>query len=308
MKTNRLLFALALLLTIGTQAEAKKVKLQYQLKAGDEFKYEISMKQETAQEVMGQSQSSTTDIATTYHFKVTGVSATGDMLMQAALVGYAMSTTSPAGEMKYDSAKDTVVPAFANLSTASINQFYSFTLSPLGKISDIKAPEGLVEKINKIVAEMGDGQMGMGDMAGDAAGPEGFRKTLEGFLITFPEGGAEAKKPWETESKINQMVSLKVLAKYELVKATKETNEIKLSGTISQDADAPPMEIQGMNMTFQLLGAKDGKMMLDAVTGLVQSVDAVTSISGNISIDSPQLPSPMSIPMTLRMTEKMTRK
>ncbi len=308
MKTNRLLFALALLLTIGTQAEAKKVKLQYQLKAGDEFKYEISMKQETAQEVMGQSQSTTTDMATTYHFKVTGVTATGDMSLQAAMVGYAISSSSPNGDMKFDSAKDTVVPEFARLSSAPMNQYYSFTLSPLGKISDIKAPEGLVEKINKIVAEMSDGVMGMGGMAGDAAGPEGFKKTLEGLLITFPEGGAEIKKPWETESKINQLVSMKVLAKFELVKASKESNEIKLTGTISQDADAPPMEIQGMNMTFQLLGAKDGKMMLDPVTGLVQSVDAVTSISGNISIDSPQLPSPMSIPMTVRMTEKMTRK
>jgi hypothetical protein len=68
------------------------------------------------------------------------------------------------------------------------------------------------------------------------------------------------------------------------------------------------MEMQGMNLTYELAGAKEGTMNLDPATGLIKNVDATTSISGNISIDSPQLPSPMSIPMTIRSVEKVVRK
>ena len=308
MKTKRILFFVALILSVGMQAEAKKVKLQYQLKAGEEFKYEVSIAQESAQEVMGQSQSSTTTTSTTMNFKVLEVTATGDIKMKAALVAFTYSGTTPAGEMKYNSATDSVIPEFAKMSTLGLNQYYSFTMSPLGKISDLTAPEGFVEKLDKMIAGQGAGAMGMGAVAGSAAGPEGFAKSLDGIFLTFPEGGAEVKKPWDVQSKINQMVSMKVNSKYELMNSSKETNEIKVTSQIAVDPDAAPMEISGMKMSFELVGAKEGKVMLDATTGLPSSLVATASISGNVSIDSPQQPSPMSIPMTVKLTEKVTKK
>lgn len=309
MKTTRILFVMALILSVAVQAEAKKVKLQYQLKAGDQFKYEINLSQETAQEVMGQSQSTTLSYSHTYEFKVIEVTPTGDFAMTVALVTYAMSTATPMGDMKYNSATDSVVPDFAKGSAVSLNEVYSFTLSPLGKITDVKAPDGIVEKVNKAMENLEGAQMQIASAsAGAAASAEGFQKTLEGLMITFPSGGAEAKKPWEVESKTNQMISFKVLSKYELMKSSKESNEIKVLAQISQDADSPPMEMQGMNLTFELLGAKDGTLHLDPATGLINSSETITSISGTISIDSPQLPSPMSIPMTIRSTEKIVKK
>ncbi len=308
MKPNRILFIAALILSVGMQAEAKKVNLKYQLKAGDEFKYENAMSQESSQEVMGQSQSTSSSTTSTYGYKVIDVTPTGDMNMKAGLVSYAMSTTSPMGEMKFNSVTDTVVPEYAKIATIGLNQFYTFTLSPLGKVTNLKAPDGLVEKVDKIVAEQSAATMGMGGAAGSLAGPEGFQKMLESVFIPYPDGGAEMKKPWDVEVKINQMISMKVKSKYELVNSTKETNELKVTGQISVDPDAAPMEIQGMKMTFELVGAKEGKVMLDAVTGLAATVEGVTSISGTVAIDGPQLPSPMSIPMTVRATDKITRK
>lgn len=309
MKTTRILFLMALVLSVALQAEAKKVKLQYQLKAGDQFKYEMSVQQDIAQEVMGQSQTTAVNNTTTYGFKVGEVTPAGDFTMSVALVAYSINSTTPMGEMKFNSATDTVIPDFAKTTAIMLNEYYFFTLSPLGKITDLKVPEGIVEKINKTMEGLGDAQMQMGAAAaGQAASAEGFQKTLEGMLMTFPDGGAELKKPWEEESKTNQMIAFKVAAKFELINASKEANEIKLTAQISQDPDSPPMEMQGMNITYELMGAKDGKMLLDPVTGLIISVDAVTSISGNITVDSPQLPSPMSIPMTIRSTEKVVKK
>lgn len=309
MKTTRILFVITLVLSIGIQAEAKKIKLKYLLNTGDQFKYEMSILQDIAQEVMGQSQTTTIASSMTYGFNVVGVTPDGDYKISAGLVGYSLDSNTPMGEMKYNSATDSVVPDFAKSMAVTLNELYSFTLSPLGKISDVQAPEGIVEKVNKTIEALGGSQMQMGSAAaGAAASAEGFQKTMEGLIMTFPAEGVETRKPWEEESKTTQMVAFNVRAKYELTNSSKESNEIKVTAQISQDPDAPPMEVQGMNINYELLGAKDGTMLLDAVTGLIKSVDAVTSISGTISIDSPQLPSPMSIPMTIRSTEKIVKK
>lgn len=309
MKTTRILFVMALILSMGLQAEAKKVKLQYQLKAGDQFKYERNVSQDIVQEMMGQTQSTNANTTLTYDFKVTEVTPAGDMVMNVALVGFAMESTNPMGEVKYNSATDSVVPDFAKSMVVTMNEVYTLTLSPLGKISDVKAPEGIAEKVNKLLEGMGGEQMAMASgAAGAAVSADGFRQTIEGFVIAFPEGGAQVKEPWELDSRINQMIAFKTKTKYELVKSTKDSNEIKVTSQISQDPDAPPVEMQGMNITYELLGANDGKMQLDAVTGLITSSETVTAISGTISVDSPQLPTPMSIPMTIRSTEKITRK
>jgi hypothetical protein len=309
MRTTRIVFAMVLTLSVALHCEAKKVKLNYQLKAGDQFKYELNMSQETAQEVMGQSQSSTVTTSHAYEFKVTEVTADGSFVMNVAMISFSMSSATPAGDMKYNSAADSVVPDFAKSVAVTLNEVYTFTLSPLGKISDVKAPDGLVEKVNKIIEAMGGGQMQMASAAaGAAATAEGFQKTLEGMIIAFPAGGAQTKEPWEAESKTNQMITFKTLAKYELMSSSKETNEIKVTTQITQDPDSPPMEMQGMNLTFELLGAKAGTLLLDPITGLIKSSETTTSISGNIAIDGPQLPSPMTIPMTIRSTEKIVKK
>lgn len=309
MKTTRILFIMAIALSVAFQAEAKKVKLQYQFKAGDQFKYELNLSQDISQEVNGQATNSTVANSHTYAFKVIEVDAAGNFIMNGSLVAVTMSTTSMMGDMKYNSATDTVVPEFAKTLVVPLNETYSFILSPLGKISDVKAPDGIVEKMNKIVEAMGAAaaQMGAAAASGTVTA-EGFQKTIGGLLMPFPEGGAEMKKPWEETVKINQMIAFIVKAKSELMSATKEANEIKVTAQISQDPDFPPMEMQGATITYELLGSKDGTLMLDPVTGLINSGESVTSISGAISIDSPQLPSPMSIPMTIRSTEKIVKK
>jgi len=309
MKTTRILLIMALILSVAAQAEAKKVKLLYQLKAGDQFKYELTINQDIAQEVMGQSQATTVNTSTTYNFNVVEVTAAGDYLINVSLVATSMATTSPMGEMKYNSVTDTVVPDYAKSTAVLLNQVYSFKMNQLGVISDVKAPEGIVEKVNKIVEEMagGQGQMAAG-AAGMAATAEGFQKTLEGQFIVFPDGGAAVNAPWDVQSKINQMITFDTKTKFELVKASKDENEFKITSQITQDPTSPPMEMQGMTITYELVGSRDGKMLVDAATGLMNSTEGVTTISGTISIDSPQMESPMSIPMTIRMVEKTVRK
>lgn len=298
---------MALILSLGLNAEAKKVKLQYQLKAGDQFKLEKSMTQESIQEFNGQSQTNIFSTSMAYQFKVAGVTPEGEFLMNTALVSFSMSAGTAMGDMKYNSETDSVAPDYAQSMAVQLNEYYSFNLSPLGRISGTKVPEGLAEKVAKALEGIGGAQMQMISAAAGVS-PEGFAKSMEGFILEFPEGGADVKKPWKVESKTSQMISFNTITNYELVKSSKEANEIRIDVQMIQDPDSPPMEMQGMTITYELVGAKAGNVLLDPLTGLTLSSESTSNISGTLLIDGPGLPSPMSIPMISKVTEKLVRK
>lgn len=308
MKTTKILFITALILSVSFQAEAKKVQLQYQFKTGDQFKYEMIINQDISQEMMGQSMTTTNLVTSTYEFTVTEITSTGDYIIKAGLVAYSLQTKGANGEMKYDSATDKEVPAFAETTAVSLNQFYFFTLSPLGKISDVKVPEGLLDKVNKILEGMGEAAQIAGSAATQGVTAEGFQKSMQGYFMNFPEGGVEPKTPWTQTDKVSQMVLLNVKTSFELSKASKDANEIKISSQITQDPATPPMEMQGATITYDLNGTKEGTLVLDPATGMPISSEGVTSISGSLSVDSPDMPTPMSIPMTVRSTDKLVKK
>jgi hypothetical protein len=270
---------------------------------------ERNQSQDIAQEVMGQSQNTTAQTSMTYEFKVTGVTPAGDIQMGVAMVVFSMTATNPMGDMKYDSATDSVAPDFAKSMVITLNEVYTMTMSPLGKITDVKAPDGLAEKVNKLIESFGGTQMAMAaTSAAEAASAEGFLKTIEGMIVQFPADGVQAKEPWEITSKLQQMITFDLVTKYELISSSKDAISLKVTSQITQDPKNPPMEMQGMNITYELLGANEGTLQLDPKTNLITAGEIVTSISGNITVDSPQLPSPMSIPITVRSTDKITRK
>ncbi|MFH0760882.1 MAG: DUF6263 family protein [Bacteroidota bacterium] len=309
MKLNRILLVVALLAAFSFQAEAKKVKLQYQLKAGDQFKYGYSISQDITQDLMGQSMTYTVETSFVNDFQVKEVNSDGSFRLTGTLVEYAMNSVTPQGDMKYNSTTDTEIPDFAKIAGLTLNETYFFTLSPLGNITDVVVPDGLQEKIQKAMEGMQDmtGQA-MAAAGNNAGSAEGFIKSIMGFFVSFPENPVKPKSKWSVELKVEQMVVFNTATEYTFVAGSKTSNEIKVVSQITQADPSAGMEVQGMNMTYQLSGAKDGNLILDPVTGMIIKGDGVTMISGVISVESSQLPAPMTIPMSVKSTEKISRK
>jgi hypothetical protein len=307
MKNYRYLLVITLFFSWVFTSEAQKVKLQYHLQAGDVFKYEVNFIQESESEIMGQIQNMHNSGSNQFNFKVDSVLPSGDMVLRAANVSFALSIVMPTGEMKFNSATDSVIPAFARIPIMALNQYYSFNLSPSGKISNLKAPKGLAEKLESAVSQLGTLTLGMGDILGANLGPDGFLKSMEGAFMNFPEGYTEPNIPWEDDSEINIIASQKIHYNYQLLNSGTDRNEIKVSAQITMNRDKAPVELMGMKMTYDLAGTKEGRIILDAATGLMTQSENTTLINGRISIDGPELPSSMVIPMKIRMVDKLTR-
>ena len=309
MKLNRILLVVALLAACSFQAEAKKVKLQYQLKAGDQFTYAYTISQEIAQEVMGQSMAYTVETSFVYDFKVKEVNADGNFRLSGTLIEFAMNSVTPQGDMKYNSATDKEIPDFAKMIGLTLNETYLFTLSPLGQITDVVVPDGVEEKIQKAMESMQDmtGQA-MAAAGNNSGSAEGFSKSIMGFFTGFPVDPVKPKSKWSVQLTVEQMVVFDTATEYTFVSGSETANEIKVVSQITQADPSAGMEVQGMSMTYQLSGAKDGKLLLDPATGMINNSEGVTMISGVISVESSQLPAPMTIPMNIKSTEKISRK
>ena len=300
-KINLVFFALALVMLTG-QAEAKKVLLQYNLKPGTHFTITHENNQDVAQEMMGQSQNTVMNSKMTYDFTVQEVAGSG-ILFSCQLIYARMEMKSMMGDMIFDSNDpDEQADAFRSL-IPMLNSPFSFSLSASGEVTGVSFSDELKTKIGETIGMVDEIPMA-GSLTAGFTSEEAMVGTLGGLFISFPQEKVTVGKAWEVESEINQMIAFKTFTENTLVKAGKEENELQQVSRFEQ-GDAPPMEMEGMTLQYDLSGGKEGHFILSANTGLIKSGEFNSAISGVISIDSPQLPAPMTIPMTIKGTEKL---
>ncbi len=310
MKAIQTFSVMAILFSFTSQVEAKKVNLRYQLKAGSQFRLEQIITEDIEQGSEAELMNSKSINSTTYEFNVAEVSANGDMKIDVALKAFSIESSGPQfGDMKYNSIDKTAVPDFASDKAVLLDQVYSFTLSPLGAITDIKAPPGILEKMRKILEDAGVAKFGFDIEAGikEFEGPA-LNKTLKLMLMPFPEGGTEVNVPWkmEIESHPELMVS-NFLLDMKLIRSSGTSSEIEVSAKIGPKNNMPAKEMFGMKYSFEFSGDRSGSLVLEPKTGLSTKAEFKTLLKGAIIISSSQNTIPTSIPMTIRATEKITK-
>lgn len=302
MKTLKLTL-LAVFLLIGTvQLEAKKVNLRYNFSIGQEYALEMTTSSEVDQDLMGQTQTIAFEMIYGYQFKVLDINPEGNYVVENKVVRLAMDSNSPFGDMSFDTENGEEVPANMGSMLLGWNQSYQFELTPFGEVLGVDVPEELKKKMEEL-AEMGDTEgLMMAGMAGGILTEEGLVAQVQGLFIKFPDKAIKKGKSWVKEEEITNMIAFDTKSTYTLVKSNAKVHEVNMVMQYKQKEDAGAMEMEGMNMEYEMTGGQEGTYTLDAKTGLVQSSKSITSLSGVISIDSPQLPEAMTVPMSTKST------
>jgi len=308
MKKLRILFVLGLIIVSSSAVQAKKYRLTYNLKVGTEFTMLHTMEQDIIQEVMGQSQVMKNIYTTRYVFKVLEEDADGNYLIEEQIDGVKMKMENDFQNMDYDSDRDGESPGDLKALTSGMNIPLKFLLSKTGKVIEITDAEEFLAKMKEALGDDSNpmAQMASG-MASQITTTEGLRNQLDGFFFNYPDQKIKKGEVWTAESQSTQMVKFKNVIENTLAEADKEKVTIKQEVSIEQMELSEGMEMQGMTISYELSGRKDAGHQLDLASGLAIRVDGVTEISGIVSIESPQLPTPMSIPMTLKLTEIFER-
>jgi len=304
MKKLQVLVLLFSVLFSANAVHAKKVILKYKLEKGAEFTLVHTMEQEITQEVMGQSQVIESIYSTRYVFKVLKIDADGNYLIEEQVDGMTMKMENEFMNLDYDSDDGKEAPEVLKSLSDGLHIPVTFLLSPQGKVIEVIDAEEYVALMQKALGSDGNPMASVvTGMASQLTSIEGIKNQLDGFFFNYPAGKTKVGKTWEEESQSTQMVKFKNIVTNTLVEADKEKATIKQAVQITQMESSEGMEMQGMMMTYELSGRKESGNQIDLDTGIISKVDAVTEISGIVSIESPQLPTPMSIPMTIKLTE-----
>jgi hypothetical protein len=308
MKILRGIFFLIILVTTCGSLQAKKVNLKYNFKVGTEFAILHTIDQEVVQEVMGQSQTVENYNATRYSIKIIEKTSEGNFLIELLVDAIQLKMNNQLMNIDYDSDKDEEPPEGMESVSAGLKIPIKFLLSPKGEIVEITDAEQYVSVMSKAMGDLGGPlQQMMSGLAFQTSNVEGLKIMLGGIFFNYPGDKVKVGSSWTKESETMQMVKMKNVMENTLVEADKEQATIKQTTLIEQLEISDGIEMQGMTMKFELSGSKDAGFQIGMENGFIIKVDAVTNMSGVISLESPQLPSPISVPMTIKVTESLVQ-
>jgi len=307
MKTIKTALVVLLAMTFSITAQAKKVELRYSLEKGAEVSLILTNAQEIVQEVMGQSQATQTGQVMEMKFKVLGITQDGNFQMARVITKVKITVSSPMGDVEFDT--DNIEdhnPLAGSLGWLKETPV-EFVMSPFGEILEIKDADNIAEEFaEKFSGGGAESQMVMA-LASQFTSEDGLKQSLSMMLLKYPTTKVKVGKPWETTSEMKQMISFKNTTSNVVNEVNADVASLSQEVKIEQGEGDNTMEMQGMEMEYELSGGKQGVFEIDLKTGLIIKGESITTISGIISIDSPQLPAPMSIPMTIKTTETISR-
>lgn len=307
MKQLKLAMVIFLALAASSTLEAKKVNLKYNLEKGVEYTFESNMNQEISQEVMDQVQEITSNALVLAKIKVLDIDPEGNFRMERSFLRIKMTSGSAMGDMEIDSETIGVDNPFGEFVSLILDNPVTFLMSTTGEILEVSSSENVSEKLTELMASVGAEAQLFGSMAAQFSSEEGIKQGLNAFFLAFPEKKVKVGKPWKTESSINQMVNF--VSTINTTVTTLDGDRALLDQVVQIEVGEGDTvtEVEGMAIEYDLTGGKNGTLDLNITSGILNKAESVTTITGMISIDSPQLPAPMSIPMTIKSTESVVR-
>jgi len=307
MKTIKIALVLLLSITFSMTVQAKKVNLRYTLEKGFEVSFKLTSVQEIVQELMGQSQSTQNKQILFVTFKVLDVDQDGNYTMSRLIPRVKILASYPSGDMEFDTDNVEDSNPMADSFVWLTETPTEFVMSPEGNILKVIDSEKIADEfVKKFSGEGVESQMIMA-MASQFTTEDGLKQSLGSFLLKYPDKKVKVGQPWESVSEMKLLISFKNTASTKIKEMNKVTATLSQSVMIEQSEVDNVIEMQGMEMEYELSGEKQGSYEVNLETGLIIHGEESATISGLISVDSPQLPAPMTIPMTIKSSETISR-
>ena len=297
-----------MIIMTSVSVQAKKVLLKYDLEPGTEFSFIVSHEQEIVQDLMGQFVVTESFTETRFLIKVLEKLEDGSYVLVQQEEALKLEIKNDFKNISYNSDEDVDPPAGLASVVRKLHVPVKFIMKSNGEVCEVIDAEDYLLIMKDAMESMeGPMQQVVAGIIGQSTSIDGIQSQLQVFFLKFPQEKIKLGFIWNQETESAQIVKFKNLIENILVEASKEKATINQTVKIEQLEMLEGMEMEGMTMTYELSGRKIAEYEVDVKTGLITKVDGVTDISGVISIESPQLESPMSIPMTLKMTETVVQ-
>lgn len=311
-KLGLLMWAVAGVMSLALcSASSAAVPLQLKLAKGKTYYQRTMVDQHITQTVMDQPQTIDITVGLGMKLDVLDVDAAGNMQIRYTFIWCMSKQTGAMGTLSYDSAQPTTPAAGLESLAALLNQSYVVKLSPKGRVLDVNGVEQMKAAVQKKLppgAEAGP----MGNISAAFLDKQGVKEMTEGQMAVYPDKPVEQGQSWSEKRVLKTGFGRIEESKWTLQKQEAGVATIALTASIRSDPAAPPMDVQGMKLRFDVSGSQEATIRVVEATGLIQMEQGHQQLKGEIKVgDSAQGPPMMVIPSTfetkskVEMSEKM---
>ena len=289
MKRHGLLAAALALVTAvtmaGLAAAPDQLTLRLRLEKGRTYGIKVASVQKVAQSVMGLDQVVTQTVGLGYRLAVTEVDPAGVMTGQCTYDSCFFKQEGPLGAVEYDSASPPeLVPEAARGFAALVGLGFTIRLDPTGRTVGIA---GLDAMIARMLERMGLSEGTDRDQAAQTLknqyGDEAMKRSLGSMFWQYPERPLSVGESWTNETRVSVGFPMTVVGTYTLTGRKNGQATLAVHATVAPNREAPPQELQGMKLRYELAGEQDGTVEIDEATGLTVRTAVRTKLAGQVT-------------------------
>nr|WP_321410643.1 DUF6263 family protein [uncultured Carboxylicivirga sp.] len=289
---------LILALSLFSISLVGSAQLRYNLETGKKY----GLKQLTSQNITQSIQGMAQNIKNTFggDITVTIKSKDGDVytseLVYESLI---FKMESPMFSMGYDSTDENQEEnAMSGMFKIMVGHVFTMKFNDKGEVLEVK---GFADVMEKMQSEAG-GQSMAGAVQESLKGQfsdESMKQNIGTMLIVYPDDKPTTGLTWGKTLEQSGALPVTTVYNYKVTSANGSVVEMEGTGTMATK-EGFSQETMGMTQHFDLNGNISMNAKVDAKTGWPVSIKQTQTLEGNISIESPQLPAPMEVPMSIK--------
>jgi hypothetical protein len=270
-----ILFALALLFSCGAPKE--KIELMLRLQEGQSYSIRVTMDQDISQRPAGQKMDMRQTLAVEYTFDVQEVDEDGTALVDVIYTAVLYKLDGPGINVEYDSANPPAhVSDAARGFAALVGQGFSMRIAADGQVSDLQGVDAMLDSLTR----------GLDPVAAQSLreqfGDEALRETMEQMMAIYPEAPVGIGDSWRKQITVTKGYPIIVDTTWTLEGRREGVAVIGVRSKIKPNPGAPPLEVGGMTVSYNLSGEQEGTTELDEATGWTVGGQIKQDISGEV--------------------------
>ena len=269
-------------------AGAVPTALKLTPKPGEIFKLKTMVTQTVTQSPPGQpAQQFTQTIGISYSFVIDSIGSDGNPNVTVTYDNLIFKQQGPAGYVDYDSANPPrQTPPAARTFAAMVGQSVKLSITPIGRIVEVRGADVLVERILKtLTAPDGPGRAATERMIRAEFADDALKSDLDNLLAVYPDRVVNIGESWSKKSALTKGMPLAIDDTYTLRDVNPNTVTLELKGRVAISPPAAPVEIGGLKISYKLSGEQTGSVKLDRPSQWIKSVDTNRKISGEMIVE-----------------------
>jgi hypothetical protein len=289
----------------------EKVDLKLRLEKGKSYKIQTNQDMKINQTIpgqQGQQQTMTINQKTGGRniYTVEDVQSDGTFVLKIThdAISFKQEVPTQNQIIEYDSTDTSTAVGAMSVFNAIVGQSFTITMTPDGHIKEIKGADILLERIQEKVNELPEGQerAGLETQLKMQYGAETLKQNTENSFNMYPDKPVGIGDTWQRKTTLTQGFPMVIDTIYTLKERKNGIAIIDVFAMIQTNRDAGPMEMGQMKIQYNMSGSVTGLMEMQESTGWPIRSNQNLRLSGSITVQNPEMPQPMSIPMSISGT------